>query len=42
MFNKSQISNDFREACDDSDKIFFEAFNSDFAKISQAFNEKKA
>ncbi|CDW83717.1 UNKNOWN [Stylonychia lemnae] len=41
LFNKQQISNNYREACDDSDKIFFDGFNQDFAKISQAFNDKR-
>lgn len=39
MFNKREINSDFRQACDDSDRIFFEAFSQDFAKVSKALNE---
>eukprot|EP00347_Sterkiella_histriomuscorum_P000292 403376443 len=41
LFNKKQIPNDFRQNCDESDRIFFEAFNKDFALISKAFSKKK-
>lgn len=41
MFNNKGIQNDYREACDDSDKIFFEAFNNDFSMISELFKDRQ-
>ncbi len=41
MFSKRDIDNNFREACDDSDKIFFEAFSNDFSLISNLFKDKQ-